>query len=984
MIGALYQLFGPSLGQIIFLWLCLAAAWQGLYTCSRFLGFGRLGAALGAAAYIFNPYNAIQAGNFITGTALLAITPWLTLVPLIGSRFPRSRAALSIAIACAAAALVPIAGGTLQLLYALVLCVGAWTIGACVWASDKKAFALWACTAALISAVCAAWWLVPELLGYLLNPLSRPPDPHSFEWVFARSSIANLLRFNPMWTWSYPNIYVPFANQIDGNPLLTAAQWALSLGALSALFITRRKHQPPVRLAVAIGLAMLFVAKGPHGPLESLNLLLYKLPGMLLFLEPAGPLYVAMFCFAIAFSAAVGESLRRLPQSTLAHVGLSSGVALAIVLSGWPLISGETFRSYTLQLPSEYIRVPVDWAPRHIGGDSASGAVLVLPPDDFYQQRYLWGYTGVDVLPQFSYKRPVWVAGWTGSYINLPPATARISALVLALSTKGSNELYPVLKDLGCRFVVYRSDLVTPAPSGPSLEDVSRALAGAQVTRVGRLTVFDLGPATPEIQESSQWFWSKDGANVAAELDLGHLVLHGAPIFQYSSNLSAPVSGASGFVATAPRGGRHVGTGQSQPRDLLGSFSSDGAASDNTPTTTEADYKPTARREGEALRGTRPLLSAVPTWDFSASCGGSVTVFNPSTETRDVDIETGVAARQPTTYVAALASAVRTASTSAADFPTSVLFKDFQVRPGPSALQIRCNPQIADYLPYHRPTTVGTTWGRLPGHTSILILNILHRPTASPSVAASRVLVYRIAEPLGAVQAIGFKSHSTEPLGENNASMIVRYDGIRYVCRDAPLPAEGTDISVTFDNCLRQNRIIPAPAYLRTAMLEALLVDGPRTAAAFRSNAALLAVTLSSRVGTGRLVMLQRISGQRAPFNARRFVGDAQPRVAPLPFGFFLVSPQGAGRGRDEGDAALWLSQTFSASWLALGISPHALPHELPHLLANGWANGWIVKQNQTVVVMNLLNATQILCALGGLITLFALFLRYALRYVTR
>ena len=97
---------------------------------------------------------------------------------------------------------------------------------------------------------------------------------------------------------------------------------------------------------------------------------------------------------------------------------------------GFPLLTGVVVPDSRPSLPPAHVRVPDYWPAMAQFTDSlpVQGAVLVMPPDDFYQMSYRWGYYGNDGFIADLFKRPVLVPNGQSYF---PTSTELVSAVAL-------------------------------------------------------------------------------------------------------------------------------------------------------------------------------------------------------------------------------------------------------------------------------------------------------------------------------------------------------------------------------------------------------------------------------------------------------------------------------------------------------------------------------------------------------------------------
>src|SRR5439155_18383385 len=131
---------------------------------------------------------------------------------------------------------------------------------------------------------------------------------------------------------------------------------------------------------------------------------LYNLPLGWLLREPGRFLMVAGLAYAI-LTGVVVEALFR-PESFAQLIKAKSlqirdwrlvtaplALVTAVVL-GFPLITGAVVPDTRPRLPPAHVQLPAYWAQMAnvVDEQPTQGALLVLPPDDFYGMPYKWGY----------------------------------------------------------------------------------------------------------------------------------------------------------------------------------------------------------------------------------------------------------------------------------------------------------------------------------------------------------------------------------------------------------------------------------------------------------------------------------------------------------------------------------------------------------------------------------------------------------------
>lgn len=513
---AFAKIFGSSFGQALVFALPVILSWLGAFAAARALGARPLGALAAGWLYAFNPMRQQSFGEFATGEICAALLPWIVYWIVVAAREPERRGSARAAIATIAAFPLVLLATTPQLLFELV--VGAIVVLAfagLALAADGRAFARWCAGAAGVAIVASLWWTIPNAVSYFGVAVTHATSALSVGWTFARASLLNELRFCATWTWQYPE-YDPWAVAFDRNALLYASGFVPAAAFAIALLVSRGIAATVVRFFGAFALAMLFVAKGPHPPLEQANLALYAVPGMFLFIEPFGAQLWAAFGFAacgamaatqIASGAASGR--RRATSAAFAFA-----CVLGALIANTASVTGAIFHEKSVFTPDEHFALPDEWiqTAAFINGSSAAGGVVVLPPDDHYQADYAWGYRGIDVIGQELLHRDVLMPGATYWYTQAA-STARLDDTVSQLVAHESPLLGPLLSELGVRYAIVRAD-VHPVSDGvfPDASAYDAMLDGSPVRRFGAMSVYDLGPPVPDVARIPYPSYSEDDA----------------------------------------------------------------------------------------------------------------------------------------------------------------------------------------------------------------------------------------------------------------------------------------------------------------------------------------------------------------------------------------------------------------------------------------------------------------------------------------
>jgi arabinofuranan 3-O-arabinosyltransferase len=131
------------------------------------------------------------------------------------------------------------------------------------------------------------------------------------------------------------------------------------------------------------------------------------------------------------------------------------------------------------------------------------GSVLVLPPDDFYQMPYTWGYYGNDGFIVNMISRPVIVPNEQGYLTTQAELVSAVAGATHALADGDWEALQSIMRALGSQFVLVRQDIDSSFPNrqivSPTM--LSEALKAAPnfvlLRRAGPLELYRLRAPIP-------------------------------------------------------------------------------------------------------------------------------------------------------------------------------------------------------------------------------------------------------------------------------------------------------------------------------------------------------------------------------------------------------------------------------------------------------------------------------------------------------
>lgn len=648
---ALDEVFGRSYGQALVFIAPVILSWLGVFALARAIGLSPVAAGFGAWAFALNPARQSTFGEYATGEVYAALLPWLAYWIVVAARDPGRRAKARVALAAIAFIPLSILAATPQLLVsAAVGGIAVFAIALSSWTTDKAAYRRWFLGTAGAGIIASLWWTIPNVASYAGVSFTHPVDASSVAWTFDRASLLNELRFCASWIWQYAE-YNPWSIEFDANASFYASGFVAVLWLIVALFVNRDSRLSAVRALGGLSLAMLFIAKGVHGPLGQVDQALWAIPGFVAFIEPFGATMIA--ALGLALCAALGA------DALLAFGRRSRGIAIAAIAvsaaglcwNNLAAFTGAIFHEKMNVTPGAHIVLAQEWtdAARFLQRSAEHGGVVVLPADDHYQADYDWGYRGVDILAIELFDRPVLMPGAPWWYAQSPQASS-LDDLVGALVERRSPLTRRVLLDLGIRFAVVRED-VHPVADGLDADAREyRSLFGTPAARFGAMDIYDLGTPIPRLAQI-------DGARpddedaASAELLRASGLSAGSERAQALLRERRPVSG-SRLVTSSDVAA--LGANGYTPLPSLAGRTPDG------PTTMRYDVVETAATDVEGT------------------------------------VEVGVWPREDTTYTLTTGSHVETRRVPTTRTAAWVAFHGVDLHPGHNALVLRWTPDAAN------------------------------------------------------------------------------------------------------------------------------------------------------------------------------------------------------------------------------------------------------------------------------------------------
>ncbi len=499
------------------------------------LRIGPVAALVGSMAYLFNPYVVTVVSPHDVYLATLCVLPAIP-AALVAAGSGRLSVWWSAVIVASTSPLIgyafftpPLVGMILAAALSAPLVV-AWVYGRPAARRCLRALLL----AVPLLVLTSAYWTFPAIVRLGEAHLNSSGISLGFNWIGSgeiRDTIRNAFWLNTRWMWIAPE-YFPYANVYEDQPL-SALRFVLPAGAFSSLALARlrRDDRRPrrdrsLRLAVAlatVALILIFLSTGTNPPGNVIFDPLYKLPFGWLLQEPERFLMVAALVYGLLIAVVVQEVVdhqsvtdlinsRRLkiPALRLAIVPLALGTA---VMVAFPLYSGVLVPDTGRPLPvwannarPQHVHVPAYWSDMAQFADALplQGAVLVMPPDDFYEMPYTW-YYGSDAFIAELFQRHVLVPSYPPS-----PLVDAVNMTAQSILRHDWPQSEALVRTLDAPLILVRGDIVVPFTNHSIVppNDLAAALSGAPnfalVRHVGSLDLFALrGPvAETELQSN--------------------------------------------------------------------------------------------------------------------------------------------------------------------------------------------------------------------------------------------------------------------------------------------------------------------------------------------------------------------------------------------------------------------------------------------------------------------------------------------------
>ena len=294
-------------------------------------------------------------------------------------------------------------------------------------------------------------------------------------WTSSNSSILNMLRFQGFWAWnteSFGSLTFPYKVFYD-HPAMMFIGFCIIIIAFSVYINVRkfsREKKRNIHIFAVLFLLSLLIAKGMHEPLSSLNQFAYEnIPLFWMFRSPWSKVMpVVIFSFIILFCYSIDYFEKRIllihnAKIKAFSIKTASLVLLLLIFSfSIPYFTGDIFSGDRGNYPGVRIKVPDYWfeASDFINNKLASGRVLLLPPNPFYQMHYFWpgdGYYGIDPTSYLIFK-PLVLRSPGGGFLG-NSTSGFLESLYYKMAHGTKDELIDYFKKANIKYILHRNDL---------------------------------------------------------------------------------------------------------------------------------------------------------------------------------------------------------------------------------------------------------------------------------------------------------------------------------------------------------------------------------------------------------------------------------------------------------------------------------------------------------------------------------------------
>lgn len=314
------------------------------------------------------------------------------------------------------------------------------------------------------------WWIISLVIGIFNfgpeNFAGMTLDVISYNSI--NSSFLNIFRLLGKYCFDYSFEGVPYYAYASSysTPILYIITCAIPILAFSTLFINRNKRTTLFFLILSS--ISIFLAKGLHSPLESVNKFIYLyIPGFRIFRDPPIKFNVlTAFCYAVLIGITVNEiynffGKRKAQIWSVASNGIVIFAILLILASAWPIVTGDVIpQGQGKSLSRTYTKIPDYWFKnaKWIDSQKEDSRVFLSPRTGEISVVYEWGYNGADIVRRLIYKPYLEPSSLSGRKPLLTNSSQLLEWAYDAIRSN-STSLILWLGLLNTRYILQRNDL---------------------------------------------------------------------------------------------------------------------------------------------------------------------------------------------------------------------------------------------------------------------------------------------------------------------------------------------------------------------------------------------------------------------------------------------------------------------------------------------------------------------------------------------
>lgn len=358
------------------------------------------------------------------------------------------------------------------------------------------------------------WWLYPYVSNVFVGQSLSRGDFVS--GGFAGSSLVDTLRLFGSWIFfatSSGAAYIPYAYHYRSWWLILLTFLIPILAFGSVLCRLKNRYFTFFLLTAIIGVMLATGASGPTAPVY--EFIATYIPSFWIFREPFAKFTViSALSYAVLIGLTAGSCYEYFlgRGRVLLARAFAAAVILVILLSAWPILTGDVIYRDRGIMKSFHVNIPEYWFQTANWFNNLPGdfRVFVLPPkasNSYGDPPYKWGYGASDLVGYLVTKPLVKeVAMGTGIPGFLPASKGLMDATfkLFQLGRQPSVDLQPILNMMGVEYILQRNDVDPvfapdkdkPLFSPDYIKDILQNQKSLQLDRqIGELDIYRVAPS---------------------------------------------------------------------------------------------------------------------------------------------------------------------------------------------------------------------------------------------------------------------------------------------------------------------------------------------------------------------------------------------------------------------------------------------------------------------------------------------------------